>query len=86
MERWEYDVLQAHISALNDSKRLFAKGISGKRKEGYEAAILAVKSMLSDEFHRQEKEAERAIELHDMKKLSLDQLRRIKAIIDEKEE
>lgn len=39
---------------MKDSKRLFAKGISGKRKEGYEAAILAVKSMLKDEFYSQE--------------------------------
>ena len=42
---------------MKDSKRLFAKGISGKRKEGYEAAILAVKSMLKDEFYSQEDQA-----------------------------
>lgn len=43
---------------MKDSKRLFAKGISGKRKEGYEAAILAVKSMLKDEFYSQEDQAQ----------------------------
>lgn len=53
MTRQEYEYLQARLSRMKDSKRLFEKGISGKRKEGYEAAILAVKSMLSDEFYSQ---------------------------------
>ncbi len=54
MTRREYERLQERLSVMKDSKRLFAKGISGKRKEGYEAAILAVKSMLKDEFYSQE--------------------------------
>lgn len=58
MTRREYEGLQERLSAMKDSKRLFAKGISGKRKEGYEAAILAVKSMLKDEFYSQEDQAQ----------------------------
>lgn len=54
MTRREYEHLQERLSVMKDSKRLFSKGISGKRKEGYEAAILAVKSMLKDEFYSQE--------------------------------
>ena len=46
---------------MKDPKRLFEKGVSGKRKEGYEAAILAVKSMLKDEFYRQEDQAQTLI-------------------------
>ena len=57
MTRREYERLQERLSVMKDSKRLFAKGISGKRKEGYEAAILAVKSMLKDEFYSQEDQA-----------------------------
>lgn len=45
MTRSEYVRLQAEVSALMDSYRL-----SGKRREGYEMAILTVKSMLSSEF------------------------------------
>lgn len=58
MTRREYERLQERLSVMKDSKRLFAKGISGKRKEGYEAAILAVKSMLKDEFYSQEDQAQ----------------------------
>ena len=54
MTRCEYERLQERLSEMKDSKRLFDKGVSGKRKEGYETAILAVKSMLKDEFYRQE--------------------------------
>lgn len=46
----EYVLLQAEVSALMDSHCLLYKHISGKRREGYEMAILAVKSMLSSEF------------------------------------
>ena len=61
MTRREYEHLQERLSLMKDSKRLFTKGISGKRKEGYEAAILAVKSMLKDEFYRQEDQAQTLI-------------------------
>lgn len=50
MTRSEYILLQAEVSALMDSYRLLYKHISGKRREGYEMAILAVKSMLSSKF------------------------------------
>lgn len=53
MTKAEYDRLQTRLSAMLDHKRLHYKGISGKRAEGYEIAILAVKSMIKDEYAHQ---------------------------------
>lgn len=53
MTKAEYERLQTRLSAMLDPKRLHYKGISGKREEGYETAILAVKSMLKDEYAHQ---------------------------------
>lgn len=50
MTRSEYVLLQAEVSSLMESKRMLYKRITGKQREGYEMAILAVKSMLSSEF------------------------------------
>lgn len=50
MDRYEYELLQRRLTELMDSKRLFRKGITGKRKEGYELAILAVKSIIKSEM------------------------------------
>lgn len=51
MNNKEYETIQHRLSELMDGKRLQRMGIlSGKRKEGYEEAILAVKSMISREF------------------------------------
>lgn len=46
MTRTEYEKIQAELSELLD--KAGRKGISGKRKEGYELAIRACKSVISN--------------------------------------
>lgn len=53
MTKAEYDRLQSRLSAMLNPGRLRYKGITGKREEGYQTAILAVKSMLKDEYTHQ---------------------------------
>lgn len=60
MTRDEYERLQSRLSAMADPKRFRYKGISGKRQEGYEQAILAVKSMLKDEYNHQPRKGDDA--------------------------
>lgn len=45
MTKWEYDNIQSNLSALLDKMQY--KQLTGKRAEGYEQAVLACKSVLS---------------------------------------
>lgn len=56
MTRTEYEMLQEQLSALLVREKMQDKGITGKRKEGYEAAILAAKSVVKNFFERLGKE------------------------------
>lgn len=56
MTRTEYEILQEEFSKLADGKRLCSKGITGKRQEGFEEAILQVKSKLKRVYMNLSKE------------------------------
>lgn len=50
MTRAEYDDLQSRMSRKIDRS---PPGVTGKRKEGYDEAMLAAKSILADWYHSQ---------------------------------
>ena len=54
MNRREYERLQEALSALLDVGKIRIKGLSGKRKDGYELGVLAAKSALKACFYKQE--------------------------------
>lgn len=54
MDRREYERLQEALSALLDADKMRTKGLSGKRKDGYELGVLAAKSALKACFYKQE--------------------------------
>ena len=55
MTEQEYRALQSKL----DAKLRYCNGNTGKRREGFEEAILSVKSMLHDMHNSEDKKVER---------------------------
>lgn len=55
MEKQTYEAAQERFSKLMSFNRLRDKGFTGKRAEGYEAGVLAAKSLFSEMFKPEER-------------------------------